>query len=92
MSEFANGGAITLNGMILDRAKTKSRESLRFVDIAWAQPYRTKSGVRGTLMLLQSGEFRMYLHSFPEVTIQVARYVYLLTKMGKEATSFPWAT
>jgi len=85
-------GAITLNGMILDRAKTKARESLRFVDIAWAQPYRTKSGVRGTLMLLQSGEFRMYLHPFTEVVVQVARYAGHLTKMGKEVPSFPWAT
>lgn len=86
------------SGMILDRpTKTgdDKRESVRFLDIVWAQPYILKTGY-GTLVLHAAGDFRFYTQPFGSIATQVCQYVGRLIKQGsatmENAPKFPWVT
>ena len=86
------------SGMILERVTKPGpdqRESVRFLDLVWAQPY-TFRGVYGTLVLHAAGNFRFYTQPFGSISTQVCQYVGRLVKQGtatlESAPKFPWVT
>lgn len=90
--------ATLFSGLILTRLSAtgiEQRESVRFLDMAWAEP-RTYTGTYGTLVMLKQGEFRFYAETFDAICLQVATYVGRLVKQGNAtpntAPKFPWVT
>jgi hypothetical protein len=84
------------SGMVLTRPNRPTedkRESVRFLDIVWAQPYNQKT-YYGTLVLHSQGGFRFYSEPFGAISLKVCEYVGRLVKQGKAtldtAPKFPW--
>jgi hypothetical protein len=90
LTRLKNKGQKNPSDDLLPLDNSKSGQ-LSFNQISWAQPYHhSRNEPAGTLILLNSGEFRTYTQSFDYVKQKVEQIVGQMMMNKKAVPTMPW--